>query len=692
VETIKVVFFGQPNVGKSSLFNMLTGSHVEVGNWPGKTVVVHKGEVTYRGYKLILYDLPGIYGFTTLTQEELVAREALLSEKPDAVVVLVDSTIPERTMNLALQVLELTGKVVIVFTKTDLAHGKGIHINYEGIERELGVPVVPVSIVAGFNPEKLFDAIISVAEGRKGRRDTLRIDYGILNEYVNSIEDVLSRVIALQDYPARWVAIRLLEGDRVLEDAVKSRISSDEWRRIEEVVNEARRLTGDPGRYIIEARFRAISELVSRHIARTRVRPGVGASLFYKPMVGVSIAIGIYLLLFVAIFTINTGFPLNVIFSALGLEDLSSIVESVSLSSLIEQAFNALSNILEPLLSGNPVLSSFIINGVIGGVASILVFLPLIMVMVLIQVVVEDSGLAPRIAVASHSLFSRVGLSGHAFFPFMLGFGCNVPAVLSTRTNPNSLERLRLLFTLSFIPCQARLVVLLALTSAASRLLSGLLVILVYALAVAVFMVSNYVLYKASRVRERESQLLLEVPPFHKPLAKVVYWKTMATVKHFIKRAGTIIFLGSILVWFITSFTPGLVYTDNIDESIAASVSRSLQFITAPLGISGEKSWIITLSILIGFVAKELVISTMLVATGAESMRDAMSILGLSDVQLASLAIFTSLYIPCLATISALYSETKSVKLVAIITIFVIGIAYIVTLLANIIFSLLLGA
>lgn len=691
-KVIKVLFIGQPNVGKSSIFNMVTKSHVEVGNWPGKTVAVNKGEVSFKGYKLVLYDLPGIYGFTTLTQEELVAREAILLEKPDVVVVVVDSTIPERTMNLAIQVLELTGRVVLVFSKTDLAHGRGIHINYEGIARELNVPVVPVSIVSGFEVERLLDEIINVAEGRKGRREPLRIDYNGLNEYVDSLEEMLSRSGRLKEYPARWVAVRLLEGDSVLEEIVKSTLSSDEFKRVEELLGEARRLIGVPAERITEARFKLINAIASKHIVKVKVKPrGPSPSIFYKPVVSILIALGIYLSIFMLVFTLNTGFPLNTILSAMGFENAASIVEEYSLSGLVEKSFTALTSMLEPMSHVNPALYSFIVDGVIGGVASILVFLPLIIVMVIVQVIVEDSGLAPRLAVASHSFFAKMGLSGHAFFPFMLGFGCNVPAVLATRTNPNSVERLRLLLTLSFIPCQARLVVLLAFTSAVSRLFSGLILLSSYLLAVAVFLIVNYVLYKLSRSDAKEPQLLMEVPAFHRPLARVVYWKTLATVKHFAKRAGLVIFAGSMFIWFITSFTTSLTYTGNIDESIASIASRGLQFITAPLGITGGNAWIIALSIITGFIAKELVVSTLLVATGSDTVRGAMSVLGLSDLQLFSLAVFTTLYMPCLATVATIYSESRSVKTTLTAVAISLVAAYIVAAAAGSIASLLIS-
>jgi len=691
VKTVKVVFIGQPNVGKSSLFNLVTKSHVEVGNWPGKTVVVHKGEITYGSYQLILYDLPGIYGFSTLTQEEIVAREAILAEKPDVIIVVADSTIPERTMSILIQVLELTGRVVLVFSKTDLTHSKGIHIDYRGIEKELGIPVVPVSIASDMEIEDLLKAIIDVAEGRKGRREPLRIDYNGLNEYIDSIEDVLLEAGLPIDLPSRWISIRLIEGDKILEEQVKAVIGPAMWSRIEDTVREAHRLLGDPAAKITEARFKLISEISSRHIAKVKIKHGSTVSIFYRPLLGTIISIGIYLLVFTLVFTINTGFPLNIIFSALGLDSIALLLEEYSFSSLVEKAFTFVTSLMQPLSSSNPILYGFIANGILGGVASILVFLPLILLMVLIQVIIEDSGLMSRLAVSSHAFLSRLGLSGHAFFSFMLGFGCNVPAILSTRTNPNSLERLRLILTLSFIPCQARLVILLAFTSATTRFSMGLLIALSYITAIIVFMSVNYLLYRFSSMDKKEPQLLIEIPAYHRPLARVVYWKTIATVKHFVKKAGSIIFTGSIIIWLLASFTPTLSYTDNIGESIAAVVSKNMQFITIPLGITGESAWIISMAIITGFIAKELVVSTILVATGCETMSSAMRLLGLNDLQLLSLTVFTTLYIPCLATVSAVYEETKSIKLAFSVLLLTSSTAYIVASMLYHIASLFIG-
>ncbi|MCY0867668.1 MAG: ferrous iron transport protein B [Desulfurococcus sp.] len=685
-KTIKVLLLGQPNVGKSSLFNTLTKAHVEVGNWPGKTVVVHKGEVSYRDYRIVIYDLPGIYGFTTLTQEELVAREALLLEKPDVVVVIVDSTIPERTMNLAVQVLELTGRVVIVFSKTDLAHGKGIHVNYEGLARELGVPVVPVSIAGEFEAEELLETIVRASSGV---REPLRVDYGLLNEYITAIEDILSKTKL--EYPARWVALRLLEGDRVLWEQVKQALPSDSIKAIEDILEEVNRLVGDPAEKITEARFKFIESIASKHIAKAKIKASPAPSLLYKPVVGLTVAVGLYLLVFTAVFALNTGFPLNVILSSLGLENAAALVEEYSLSGLIDKGFSLLTGILEPLRDSNPALYSFIADGVVGGVAGILVFLPLILIVVLIQVVIEDSGLAPRLAVASHSLFSKIGASGHAFFPFMLGFGCNVPAIMATRTNPNSLERLRLILTLSFIPCQARLVVLLAFTAAVTRFFSGLIIAASYILAIAAFILVNYALYKLSRSGEREPQLLMEVPALHKPLARVVYWKTAATVKHFLRKAGFIIFTASIVFWFLMYFTPSLEYTEDINTSIAAQLSRSIEVIVAPLGITGASAWIASLAVIVGFIAKELVVSAMLIATGSDTMRDAMALIGLSDPQLLSLAVFVTLYVPCLATIATIYSETRSLKWTLLAVAISLSVAYVFASLVGLVAMLAVG-
>jgi len=676
LKQITVAVAGQPNVGKSTLFNVLTGSRVLVANWPGVTVEKHEGFTEYKGYRIRFVDLPGVYGLSALTLEERISRSYILSGEADVLVALVDSTIPERTLYLPVQFLEMFKKVVIAYTKYDLAHELGLHVNLDHLEKRLGVPVVAVSARTGYGVSFLLDKIIEVTE-RGGRGDYLRVDYGELEPFINSIESKLSSCGSLSGYPLRWLSVRLLEGDAELASVVEEKCGSGIYKEVEEIRGEARRVVGsDLAAVASSKRFAFITSITRDSIVRLKLpQPTRSGSVFYNPLVGSALSILILLSIFMLAFIINTGFPLNVILSALGYQELAEAVEALSLSNLMSSALEWLQELARSHIE-SPVLASFISDGVIGGVASVLTFLPLIFIVVLIFSIVEDAGLLPRMAVGVSTLTSRIGLSGNVLFPITISMGCNVPGIFGARASLTSGERLRQILTLPLIPCQARLVVLLALATALKTLGGWLMVLLGYLTAFTFFAVLNYLLYKLSKDKEPVPEMLLEIPALHKPLGKVVWWMTWNNVKHFITKAGTIIFASSIIIWALVSLTPGLTYSEDASSSIAASLSRFLAPALYPFQITGGRAWIIVFGLLMGFIAKEVFISSVITVSGSPSFTEAISSIGLSDSQIVALGVFITLYMPCLATISAIYSETRSVKLTLLSIVLSIAVAY----------------
>ncbi len=672
---------GQPNVGKSTLFNVLTGRRVHVANWPGVTVEKHEGFRMYKGYRLRFIDLPGIYGFSATTLEEKIARRFILEEKPDVLLVLVDSINPERTMYLAVQALEMYTRVIIVFTKIDETHARGIHINYEALSHRLGVPVVAVSAATGQGIEELLDKIVEVAFSG-GRREPLRIDYGELEPFILSVEQILVKHDSRIKYPIRWVAIRLLEGDRELEEYVKKELGEEVLAEILRTREEIRRIFHrSPEELFARKRFEYIEKLLRGIVIRVHV--GIArreriTRYFYHPLLGPLLSILILVIVFLIAFSINTGFPLNVILADLGYPDLAKAVEDYSLGGLIEAGFEALSNYLYSIM-GESVTSSLLIDGIIGGVGAVAVFLPLIMIVAFFLAVLEDSGLSPRIAVSLHSLLTRIGVSGHAVFPMLLGLGCNVPAVMATRAVPDPRERIRLIMTIPFIPCQARLVVILAFASALSGLSGALLILYGYIGAFIAFALVNKALYWYDKRKKRvsEPELLLELPPIHRPIPRVVWWHVWDSTKHFLEKAGTIIFFLSIIIWFLTSYTPGLEYTSDPSQTIGAFLARLFAPLLYPVGLSGDAAWIIAFALIVGFIAKESVISALTITTGTDTARDALRLLGLNDIQIASITVFIMLYVPCMATLAVMYSESRSWKITLASIGIMMSIAYI---------------
>ncbi|MEM4490313.1 MAG: ferrous iron transport protein B [Desulfurococcaceae archaeon] len=654
---------GQPNVGKSTLFNTLTKGNAIVTNWPGTTVERNEAHIIHGDCEITIVDLPGIYGLSYLTLEEKISRRFIIEENPDLVIVLVDSLILERTLYLAIEIRELTGRVIIAVTKVDEAHSKGIHVNYEILEKRLGVPVIPVSAIKETGIKTLLDTVVKNA-GKEA--PVLRIDYGELESFIVSVESLLMQHLGSKvKYPFRWVAIKYLEGDVEVEEFLRRSLGT-RYVELEEIRGEARRRIGiDIAAFTSMKRMNYIREHVIKNaVVKTSLikRESRLNKLFYNPYVAPFISLGLIFTLFLLVFALNTGYPLTVLLEKIGYQDLALKIEEYTLSSLMEKFFEQVKENISKLL-GSSSLSSFIVDGVLGGVASVVVFIPLIGLVMVILGALEDSGLLPRLAIGTHTLFLRLGLSGHSLLPITLSLGCNVPGVVSTRASPNYFERLKLILLTPFIPCQARLIVLLAIATALGGFAGSVLVPFVYLVAFSVFLALSYIIHVFfERKRSVEIELLLEVPPLHRPYLRVIWWFTWFQLKHFLIKAGTVIFLVSIISWGLQHLTIHGAYTDNVEESIIAVFSRSIAPFLNPIGVTGENAWIVAYAVILGFLAKELVISAIITTTRALSFEEAFRYIGLSTPSAVALSLFIALYIPCAPTIMAIYSETRSLK------------------------------
>jgi len=680
--TVRIAIVGQPNVGKSTLFNAITRGNAIVTNWPGTTVEKHEGHLNYRDYELVVIDLPGIYGLSYTTLEERISRRFIVEEKPDVVVVLVESLNLERTLYLAIEIRELVGNIVVAVTKVDEAHSRGIHINFDLIERRLNTPVVPVSALKRVGLDRLLDTVIRSVGVEK---PLLKIDYGELEPFIDSIEHIVQGYSENLRYPTRWLAIKFLEGDAEVEDILR-KVLGNQYRELEEIREEAKRRIGiDLAAFISMKRFNYAQELVKNAIIKHRVvrKERIIDKIFFNPFTAPVISFSIIVAIFLAVFIVNTGYPISDILRNLGYSELGDIFEEYSLSSLVEKLFEYIGNAVVDTLGEGP-LTSFIVDGVLGGLASVLVFIPLIAIAMAILGVLEDSGVLTRIAIGIHLLFQRIGLSGHSLLPITLSLGCNVAGVMGSRASPNPLERIKLVILTPFIPCQARLVVLLAIATAIGGFAGAILVPLAYFVAFSVFIVLSYIASVVSKRRGvyEEAELLLELPPLHRPYARVVWWFTWFYLKHFLVKAGTVIFSVSIISWILLHISLSTGYTEDVGGSIAAQISRFLAPLLSPLGISGEKAWITMYAIIMGFLAKELVVSAIVTVTSSISFEEAFQKLGLSIPSAIAFTLFITLYIPCLATLATIYSESKSFKYVLLSVIVMISTAYLVALLS----------
>lgn len=681
---IKILVSGSPNVGKSTFFNTVTGKTVSVANWPGTTVEKKEALLNYRGEKICLTDLPGAYNLFSISPEEKITLKELLFSQYDAIIILVDSLSMTKSLYFAIQVLELTSKAIIALTKFDEAHSKGIHIRADGLSQILGVPVIPISSVTGLGIEKLLEETIRVAKGEiKGNK--LLIKYPTLEESIVRIEESLKKVESNLRWGSRWVSIKLLEQEELISNYIYENYGEEFRSIVEKEIKEfIEKYNRTPREAIINYRYEFVEKIVEKNVATTKMEEVKLKSLdkiLNNALLGPLVSTLIYLGIFIVAFTVNTGFPLNSILRIFGKEELANALENYSISGILSLFFNYLAEFSQSYLSGHVpnLIVSLISKGIIPGVGSVLSFLPLIMISIAFLAILEDSGLGARMAIAYDAFLIKFGLTGKSSFPFLISIGCNVPGVLATRGIEDSVERKALIYSIPFVPCQARLVIMMAFTSALfhSPLIGALAITIAYAVSLIVALLTSRLISRlASKDTIEERGLLVEIPPLHKPIGKVIWWHVWDNSKHFMIKAGTIIFALSIIIWAMLTFSPNLTLAESIENSIAFRVSSVFSPISKLYDLSNEASWKTAFMFLNGFLAKESFIeSIMLFNPGSSSLTDAVALLGYTQQQALAILIAANLYVPCLATVATMYSETKSLKNVILYSLYSISVA-----------------
>ena len=633
---------GNPNVGKTTVFNRLTGMRQHVGNWPGKTVERAEGHFKHGSYEYDVIDLPGNYALSAHSMEEIVSRDFIVDDDSDVIINVVDAANLERNLYLTVQMMELGANMVMALNMNDFAKKKDHIIDIPLMSELLGFPVIEISAKDGDGFEELLTTVEKQAS--KPIDSSAKLAYGDeLKEHLGDLQSLIEKDSSLLDVPSVWTAIKLLERDSiVIEKVQKSSQSSVIMTEADKVAGHLHDLYDVGAEEVVaNARYAYISGLMAEAVKRPAVEKETTTDKIDKIVTNRILApfifIFIMFLLFHLTFTISTPF-----------------------CELIDGWFSWFGEYLAEAV-GNEVLGSLLEKGIIGGVGGVLVFLPQIILMFLFLSILEDSGYLARAAFTLDKLMhSIVGLHGKAFIPMILGFGCGVPAVMATRTMENESDRLLSMMLIPFMSCTARLPIYSIFVGAFFAANEGLILLSIYLLGIVVALIVAGIL-KRTIFKGLSAPFVMELPTYKVPSLKGVLLHTWEKTKGFLKKAGTIILASAIVIWILSSVPFGVEYGSQ--ESVLGMIGSAIAPIFAPLGFS---TWQAGIAILTGLVAKEVVVSTFTTLGGLEEDDEEGTISLVHDLftplSAYSFMAFCLLYVPCFATIGAIKQETNSWK------------------------------
>ncbi len=651
-EEVCVAFIGNPNCGKTTLFNAYTGARLKVANWPGVTVEKKEGAFRFHDNAYKLVDLPGIYSLTSYTMEEKLSRQFILGEDggggADVIVDVADASCLERNLYLTLQLIELGRPVVLALNMIDIVEKRGMEIDMHRLPEMLGIPVIPVSARRRTGLEVLMHAVAhhkgrgADATEHHHQPGSHKHDHHseLTLVYSDELEDKIDRVAErlVSQYPdiknVRWHAIKLLEYDEDVASKYKIDIGD-----ISEASLEAR-FTKEKFDFIEEI----MSECLVNKASKAERTDRVDAVLTHR-IWGVPIFFGIMALVFLLTFTL--GDAVKVVFEN-ALEWISSVVSS-GLSAIGTAEW----------------LQSLIVDGIISGVGGILTFLPNIFILFLALAFLEDSGYMSRVAYVMDGIMGRLGLSGRAFIPMLLGFGCTVPAIMASRALENRRDRLKTIIVTPFMSCSARLPVYVLLSDMFFGKWAPLAALSMYALGLIVAIVTAKIMSIPDKKKSRENALLIELPEYKTPSARTVFIYVWEKIKDYLMKAGSVIFIASIILWVILNVGPHGMSGD-MSDSFGAYIGKFLAPLLSPCGLG---LWQIVVALIAGVAAKEVVVSSMSVlfgisnitsGAGMSALRELLATLNFTGVNAAALMVFVLLYIPCAATLGTIKNETKS--------------------------------
>ncbi|MDL2246908.1 ferrous iron transport protein B [Methanobrevibacter sp. OttesenSCG-928-K11] len=641
MENITIGLAGNPNVGKTTLFNQLTGLRQHVGNWPGKTVEKAEGHFNYDDIDMEVIDLPGNYALSAHSIEEIISRDFIVDESSDVIVNVIDAANLERNLYLTVQMMELGANLVIALNMNKFAKRKDHFINTKLMEELLGIPVVEIEANDKTGTEDLLKAVEKAA--KNPINSNKKLVYGDeLKEHLGELEEVIEEDKNLLDVPSMWTAIKLLENDNiVLEKVNNSNISNKIINKTENVKKHLKTVFDEDSEEIIaNARYAFIDGLIAESVEKPEIEKPSFSDKIDKYLTNRILGLPIFLVIMYLMFmiTFEVGAPFQ---------------------GLLEEGFAILGESVAGFL-GDSWFSSLVVDGIIGGVGGVLVFLPIIILMFLMISLLEDSGYLARAAFVMDKVMHKlVGLHGKAFIPMILGFGCGVPGIMATRTMEHERDRLLTMMILPFMSCTARLPVYALFVAAFFSAYQGQVIFSLYLIGIAVAILVAAIL-KRTMFKGMTAPFVMELPSYKIPSLKGVLLHTWEKTYGFIRKAGTIILVASIVIWILSSFPMGVEYGSQ--ESVTGQIGTIIAPIFEPVGF-GE--WQPAVSLIFGVVAKEVVVSTFSslfgVAEEGAGITTAMHEL-FTPLSAFSFMIFVLLYVPCFAAVGTVKQETNSWK------------------------------
>ena len=635
--TLTFALAGNQNCGKTTLFNQLTGSNQHVGNFPGVTVDRKSGAIRNNPNTEVT-DLPGIYSMSPYTSEEIVTRQFIIGEKPTGIINIVDATNIERNLYLTMQLMELDTPMVLALNMMDEMRGNGGTVRINKMEAMLGIPVVPISAAKNEGVDELVDHALHVAkyQERPGRMDFCgEEDHGgAVHRCIHGIIHLIEDHAKAAGIPVRFAATKLVEGDQRIEAALK--LDQNEKEMIEHIIVQMEQERGlDRAAAIADMRFHFIHQLVNQTVVKPRQsKEQLRSARIDRFLTGRYTAIPAFVGIMALVFYLTFG------------------VIGLALQNLLEVGIDALTAAVDSTLTAwnvNAAVHSLVIDGIFTGVGSVLSFLPIIVTLFFFLSLLEDTGYMARVAFVMDKLLRRIGLSGRSIVPMLIGFGCTVPGVMASRTLPSERDRKMTILLTPFMSCSAKLPIYSLFAAAFFPEHAALVMVSLYFLGIAVGILMA-ILLKSSVFKGEAVPFVMELPNYRLPGLKNVVQLLWEKARDFLQRAFTVIFVATIIIWFLQSFDLRLSLTADPQQSILAWLASGIAPLFAPLGFA---DWRVSTALITGFMAKESVVSTLTILYGSSAAFAA----ALSPAAAAPLLVFCLLYTPCIAAVASVKRE-----------------------------------